>query len=108
MLGKTLLPAIKKPVTPRNRPMTTSSKLDEAAYKSADEVLEMLGTSAAGLNEDEAAARLEEYGPNQVAHEEKEGWLHRLYVSARNPLVILLTVLAFCPTQREISPPVQS
>jgi Mg2+-importing ATPase len=108
MLGKTLLPEIKKPVAPGNRPPPPSSKLDEAAYKSADEVLEMLGTSAAGLNEDEAAARLEEYGPNQVAHEEKEGWLHRLYVSARNPLVILLTVLAFCPTQREISPPVQS
>jgi P-type Mg2+ transporter len=94
MLGKTLLPEIKKPVAPRNRPTPTSSKLDEAACKRADEVLGMLGTSAAGLNEDEAAARLEEYGPNEVAHEEKEGWLHRLYVSARNPLVILLTVLA--------------
>ena len=108
MLGKTLLPEIRKPVAPRNRPAQQSPQLEQAAYKSVDEVLEMLGTSAAGLNEDEAAARLEEYGPNQVAHEEKEGWLHRLYVSARNPLVILLTVLAFCPTQREISPPVQS
>ena len=68
--------------------------MDDAAYKSADEVLETLGTSVTGLSENEAAARLEEYGPNEVAHEEKEGWLHRLYVSARNPLVILLTVLA--------------
>ena len=94
MLGKTLLAEIKKPNAPRNGPTPTSSKLDEAAAKRADEVLEMLGTSAAGLSEDEAAARLEEYGPNEVAHEEKEGWFHRLYVSARNPLVILLTVLA--------------
>jgi Mg2+-importing ATPase len=94
MLGKTLLPEIKKPVAPGNRPAPRASKLDEAAFKSADEVLEMLGTSAAGLAEDEAAARLEEYGPNEVAHEEKEGWFHRLYVSTRNPLVILLTVLA--------------
>ena len=94
MLGKTLLAEIKKPNAPRNRPTPTSSKLDEAAAKSAEEVLEMLGTSAAGLSEDEAAARFEEYGPNEVAHEEKEGWFHRLYISARNPLVILLTLLA--------------
>ena len=94
MLGKTLLPESKKPVAPSNRPTPPSSKLDEAACKSADEVLKMLGTSAAGLSEDEAAARLEGYGPNEVGHEEKEGWLHRLYVSARNPLVVLLTVLA--------------
>ena len=94
MLGKTLVAEIKKPNAPRNRPTPSSSKLDEAAAKSADEVLEMLGTSAAGLSEDEAAARLEEYGPNEVAQEEKKGSFHRLYVSARNPLVILLTVLA--------------
>jgi Mg2+-importing ATPase len=68
--------------------------LDEAARKSADEVLEMLGTSAAGLSKEQAATRLEEYGPNEVAYERKESWLHRLYSAARNPLVILLTVLA--------------
>ena len=57
MLGKTLLAEIKKPNAPRNGPTPTSSKLDEAAAKRADEVLEMLGTSAAGLTEEEAAAR---------------------------------------------------
>lgn len=94
MLGKTLLPEIKKPVVPRNRPAQPPSKLDEAAHKSADEVFEMLGASAAGLSEKEAAARLEEHGPNEVAYERKENWLQRLWVAARNPLVILLTVLA--------------
>ena len=94
MLGKTLLPEIKKPVVPRNRPAQPPSKLDEAAHKSADEVFEMLGASAAGLSEEEAAARLEEHGPNEVAYERKENWLQRLWVAARNPLVILLTVLA--------------
>jgi Mg2+-importing ATPase len=68
--------------------------LDEAARKNAEEVFEMLGTSPAGLSEEEAAARLEKHGPNEVAYERKEGWLYRLYSSARNPLVILLTVLA--------------
>src|SRR6516162_5172532 len=94
MLGKSLLPEIKEPVAPQSRPAQHSSKLDEAAFKSVNEVLEMLATSAAGLSEDESAARLEEYGPNEVAYEKKEGWLHRLYTSARNPLVILLTLLA--------------
>src|SRR5262249_32286545 len=27
-------------------------------------------------------------------HEHKQSWLHRLYIAARNPLVILLTLLA--------------
>jgi Mg2+-importing ATPase len=93
MIGKTLVPEIKKPVVPRNRP-APPSKLDEAARKSADEVFGMLGTTAAGLSEEEAATRLEEHGPNEVAYEKKESWLQRLGVAARNPLVILLTVLA--------------
>jgi len=93
MIGKTLVPEIKKPVVPRNRPAPLS-KLDEAAHKSADEVFGMLGTTAAGLSEEEAVTRLEEHGPNEVAHEKKESWLQRVGVAARNPLVILLTVLA--------------
>ena len=94
MLGKTLLPEIKKPAVPRTRPAQPSSKLDEAARRNADEVFEMLVTSAAGLSEEEAATRFEEHGPNEVAYEKKESWLQRLWVAARNPLVILLTVLA--------------
>jgi P-type Mg2+ transporter len=94
MLGKTLLPEIKKPAVPRNRPAQPPSKLDEAAHKGANEVFEMLGASATGLSEEEATTRFEEHGPNEVAYERKENWLQRLWVSARNPLVILLTVLA--------------
>lgn len=72
MLGKTLLPEIKKPVVPGNRPAQPPSKLNEAAHKSADEVFEILGASAAGLSEEEAATRLEEHGPNEVAYKEKK------------------------------------
>ena len=61
---------------------------------SSEQVFELLGTSDAGLNEDEAATRLEKYGRNEVVYERKENWLQRLWVAARNPLVILLTVLA--------------
>ncbi|HTL58324.1 MAG TPA: magnesium-translocating P-type ATPase [Candidatus Limnocylindrales bacterium] len=66
----------------------------EVAMKDSTEVLQLLGSSSAGLTEEEVAARLEKYGPNEVAHEKRHGWLERLYVAARNPLVILLTVLA--------------
>jgi len=93
MLGETLLPEI-KPAVSRNRPAQQPSKLDEAAHQGAAQAFEIFGTSAAGLNEDEAAKRLEEYGPNEVAYEKKESWSQRLWVAARNPLVILLTVLA--------------
>ena len=62
--------------------------------RESSEVLEQLGTSPAGLTEEEAAERLERYGPNEVAAEKQQGWLQRLYVAGRNPLVILLTVLA--------------
>src|ERR1035441_7793822 len=66
----------------------------DAATKDSAEVLRSLGTSPAGLTEEEAAARLEQYGPNQVGREKHEGWLQRLYIASRNPLVILLTILA--------------
>src|SRR5262245_56513360 len=66
----------------------------EAALLETPALLESLRTSPSGLTEDEAAARLEQYGPNEIAREKRQNWLDRLYVAARNPLVILLTVLA--------------
>ncbi len=57
-------------------------------------VPEKLGVSAAGLTQEEAAERIEKYGPNVVATEKQHTWLWRLYTAARNPLVILLTILA--------------
>src|SRR6267142_2690080 len=78
---------------PKNA-IQSSPLLAEASAKPSADVLQMLVTSAAGLSEAEAAARLKKYGPNEVASEEKHGWWHRLYSASRNPLVILLTVLA--------------
>ena len=68
--------------------------VNEAAIKDIPEVLQLQGTSPNGLTEAEAAARLEKFGPNEVAHERKHEWLHRLWLAVRNPLVILLTILA--------------
>jgi len=68
--------------------------LNEAARQASEEVLQTLGASLAGLTEQEATARLQHFGPNEVAQERKHEWLHRLWVAVRNPLVILLTILA--------------
>ena len=72
----------------------TADLVRDAATQETAEILQRLGTSPAGLSEEEAIERSEVFGPNEVAEEKHEGWLQRLYIAARNPLVILLTVLA--------------
>ncbi len=68
--------------------------LNDAATSRVPEVLQRLNASPEGLSDEEAAERLEVFGPNEVAQEKKHGWLHRLWVAVRNPLVILLAVIA--------------
>src|SRR6267142_2831105 len=72
----------------------TTPLLTEASSRPSEQVFQMLGTAPAGLTEAEAAERLQKYGPNEVAYEKKHSWWHWLYTASRNPLVILLTVLA--------------
>jgi Mg2+-importing ATPase len=64
------------------------------ATKDTTEVLQLRETRLTGLTEEEAAARWEKYGPNEVAREKRHDWFERLIVAVRNPLVILLTILA--------------
>jgi Mg2+-importing ATPase len=71
-----------------------SDSVRAAAMEETSNVLQQLRTSLSGLSEMEAATRLEEYGLNEVASEKKRDWLWRLWIAARNPLVILLTILA--------------
>src|ERR1700733_16284955 len=68
--------------------------LNDAAASQITDVLQRLNTSPEGLSEEEACERLDVFGPNEVAQEKKHGWLHRLWVGVRNPLVILLAVIA--------------
>jgi Mg2+-importing ATPase len=72
----------------------TADLVRDAAANDVAEVFQRLNTSPAGLSEDEAAERLEVFGPNEVGQEKKHDWLWRLWVAVRNPLVILLTILA--------------
>ena len=71
-----------------------SDFVHDAAVEEVSAVLQRLGASLSGLSGEEAAARLEKHGLNEVAHEKQQSWLERFYIAARNPLVILLTILA--------------
>ena len=71
-----------------------SKQVDELATVSVEALFQRLGTAEAGLSEEEAEKRLDQFGPNEVAAEKEHTWIHRLFTAARNPLVILLTVLA--------------
>jgi Mg2+-importing ATPase len=71
-----------------------SDAVRDAATQETSAVLQQLNTSPSGLSEAEAETRLAQFGPNEVGQEKKHDWLWRLWVAVRNPLVILLTVLA--------------
>src|SRR6266436_180243 len=81
---------------PKRKPaaIRVSARLAEAARMETADVLRLLDTSASGLTAEAAATRLEQYGPNEVASERRTSWVWRLLHTTRNPLVILLSVLA--------------
>jgi Mg2+-importing ATPase len=82
------------PVEKNSNGQRTADLVRDAATQETAEILQRLNTSPTGLTEEEAAERLEVFGPNEVAQEKKHDWLWRLWVAVRNPLVILLTILA--------------
>jgi len=78
----------------RNGGMVISRQLIESARLNGDAIFESLNTRPAGLTAAEAEERLETYGPNSVARESRLGFFARLWDNVKNPLVILLAVLA--------------
>ena len=82
--------------TPRHvsSSIRVSPLLAELAGAEPAVVLERLGSSQDGLSEEEAARRLERYGPNVVASDERHTRLRLLLRACLNPLVLLLAVLA--------------
>jgi Mg2+-importing ATPase len=77
----------------RGNEIHISKKLVDSAHVDTSIVLEGLKTSPNGLSQAEAEARLEQYGPNEVARERRQTVLMRLWDNVKNPLVILLVVL---------------
>ena len=79
---------------PAQAPARLSQTLLEATHADTEAVLAGQGTSLGGLSAEEAAERLEAHGPNEAVREKRLTPLERLWGNARNPLVILLMVLA--------------
>jgi Mg2+-importing ATPase len=75
-------------------PGVIDEALRAASVATETNLLARLATSAGGLSDEEAAARLEEQGPNQVAQERPPTWYQQIYHAFRNPFVLLLMVLA--------------
>jgi Mg2+-importing ATPase len=79
---------------PAGKAIRFSPILAEASLLQKSAVFSRMKSVPEGLSEDEAASRLAEVGPNVVAVSKHRGWLWRLLTAMRNPLVILLIVLA--------------
>jgi P-type Mg2+ transporter len=78
----------------REHAIHVSAKLIRSASLPAELILHEFETRADGLSEAEAQHRLQVFGPNVVAHDERFTWLRLLVRASLNPLVILLSVLA--------------
>ncbi len=59
-----------------------------------DGVLTALETAREGISDEEAAKRLQEYGPNELKEEKKQQWYHILWEQFTSLLVIVLIVSA--------------
>ncbi len=70
-----------------------SQRLVDSARADAGSVLQQLNTRLAGLSAGDVEARLEQFGPNEVAKEKHQSIVMRLIDNVKNPLVILLSVL---------------
>ena len=71
-----------------------AAKLREAARTPAEDLFRVYQTGPNGLSEQDAAERLEQYGPNQVAHERPPTWYVQLWHGFANAFSALLAVLA--------------
>ena len=79
----------------RGKGAYVSKKLVNIARSDCPGAVLELKTNLVGLNQAEVETRLEQYGYNQVAKEKRQSVLMRLLDNIKNPLVILLAVLAF-------------
>ncbi len=70
-----------------------SDQLIQNARADTDKVLIALQSASDGLTTAEAESRLQQYGPNEIAREQRKSALVRLLENIKNPLVILLTLL---------------
>ena len=85
---------LRRVLRPALRSIRASPLLTELGKAEPAAVLQRLGSSVAGLSEEEVALRLERYGENVVASEDRHSRLRLFIRAVLNPLVLLLAVLA--------------
>ena len=71
-----------------------SERVQQAARTNREEALRLCNSGVDGLTQAEAERRLALHGPNEIATQRPVGWPVRLLHTLKNPLVILLAVLA--------------
>ncbi|WP_292370680.1 magnesium-translocating P-type ATPase [Methanoregula sp. UBA64] len=75
-------------------PQEISARLTRLSRMPVADVLTELATGAGGIGEEEAAARLERYGKNEIATEKPPRWYVQLLSAFLNPFNGVLLVLA--------------
>ena len=88
---------MKPPLVPpstKSQNIRVSPAVLDASKKDSEQLLRDLRTSLNGLNQADAEARARTTGPNEIAQERQQHWFIRFLKLIRNPLVILLSVLA--------------
>ncbi len=78
----------------RGNGIQISKKLLDSARADVPTVLANLETTLEGLQPADVEARLEQYGLNEIAREQHQTVLMRLWDNIKNPLVLLLSALA--------------
>jgi len=79
---------------PLKEEITFAAELLDVARAENDAVLKQLKTQITGLTEIDVISRIKQYGMNEIAREKPKTILMHLLTNLRNPLVILLSVLA--------------
>ena len=75
-------------------PAVAAAAVARVAYLEPDALLKELGTAATGIDDAEAARRMQQYGRNQIAHEKPPSWYSQLAHAFFVPFNVLLLVLA--------------
>lgn len=89
-----LLDSLTDATVSREVPPTLAQTLVAGANSDARALLEKLGSHNEGLSDSEAEALREQYGLNEVEHEQPLPWWIHLWHCYKNPFNLLLTLLA--------------
>jgi Mg2+-importing ATPase len=77
-----------------HEPTEDEKRLLEICGCSPEQALQIVGSTLPGLDADEVARRLDEFGPNEISQAKRLGFLRDILWRLRSPLVIQLLVIA--------------